>query len=214
MKKGCTETVLKKAITYQNLDGEEVTEEFHFQLTKAEVAERALIEGSGYADRLKALSVETDGAKIIKHFKEILESAVGRREGQLFIKNDDVRNHFMFSGAYDVFFMDLLEEKDSGAEIIKAMLPKDAHEAIDAELAKRNATTTELPAAPPKLEGESDGVVTLTEDEAQVQTLESGKDETPAWLKEKRQPTKDELKKMSQAEMLKVFEAREKGIIS
>lgn len=206
--------MLKKVISYQNLDGEEVTEEFHFQLTRAEVAERALVEGEGYADRLKALSMETDGAKIIGHFKEILQSAVGRREGQLFIKDDEVRKHFMFSGAYDVFFMDLLEEKDSGAEIIKAMLPKDAHEAIDAELAKRATTTVELPADAPKLEGEPEGVVTLTEDEAQVQILEPSKDETPAWLKEKRQPTKDELKKMNQTEMLKVFEAREKGIIS
>lgn len=206
--------MLKKAISYQNLDGEEVTEEYYFQLTKAEVAERALIEGDGYADRLKALSVETDGAKIIAHFKEILQSAVGRREGQLFIKDESIRRQFMYSGAYDAFFMELLENEDSGAAAIRAMLPKEAHEAIDKELAKQKDTTTvELPAGAPTLEGETPGAVQLTDAEAKVETLESGKDDTPAWLKDKREPTQKELREMGKEEMLQVFQAREKGII-
>lgn len=203
--------MLKKVISYQNLDGEEVTEEYYFQLTKAEVAERALIEGDGYADRLMALSTETDGAKIIAHFKEILQSAVGRREGQLFIKDEAIRKQFMYSGAYDAFFMELLENEDSGAAAIKAMLPKDAHEAIDKEMAKQKSTIVELPAGAPELSVE--GAVQLTDAEAQVQTLEPGKDETPAWLKEKREPTSKELREMGKEEMLQVFQAREKGII-
>lgn len=198
--------MLKKAITYQNLDGEEVTEEFHFQLTTSEVAERALIEGDGFAERLQSLSVERDGATIIKHFKEILRSAVGRREGDLFIKNEAIQNRFMFSGAYDAFFMDLLNEKDSGAEVIRAMLPKS--EAIDKEIARLTAEG-KLPAP----SGTPEGAVQLTDAEAEVQTVELGKD-VPAWLKEKRQPTQAELREMPREEMTKVFEAREKGIIS
>lgn len=216
--------MLKKTITYENLDGEKVTEDFWFQITKSEVIERALAEGEEkYALMLKQLEVEKDGAKIIAVFKDILGSAVGRREGQLFIKSDEIRNRFMFSGAYDVFFTDLILGGDSGAAVLSAMLPKDAQEAVEEELRKRGIKT-DISASPPILEGtvadaevqaskpQPDTFPTNLERAVQMTSAESkvtdvvtqpageSKDDEPLWLKEGRYATPKELMLMGPEE--------------
>lgn len=195
--------MLKQSITFQNLDDEEVTEDFYFQITKAEVAEKALIEGEGYYERLRDLSVEKDGAKIISHFKAILASAVGRREGQIFKKSQEITDYFMFSGAYDAFFMGLMEKPDSGASIIAAMLPKDAQEEAARVIKERGLETVELPES-----GTIEKVAEPTDDEpatgpqtpSGASSVNQRADDEPLWLKETRYPTKQELMKMGPEE--------------
>jgi hypothetical protein len=132
--------MLKKAITYQNLDGVTVTEDFYFNISKAEALEKAIAEGEGYEERLRALAKAEKGEEIIAEFKSVLGAAVGRREGNLFIKNDEIRNNFMFSGAYDAFFFELIQSPDSGASIISAMLPTGIQADVDKALAERGIT--------------------------------------------------------------------------
>lgn len=193
--------MLKQSITFQNLDDEEVTEDFYFQITKAEVAEKALVEGEGYYERLRDLSIERDGAKIIQHFKAILASAVGRREGQIFKKSQEITDYFMFSGAYDAFFMGLMEKPDSGASIIKAMLPKDAQEEAAKIIKEKGLDVVELPES-----GTIEKVAEPAEPTTGPQTPsgassanQSAGDE-PIWLKETRYPTKQELMRMGSEE--------------
>lgn len=201
--------MLKQSITFQNLDDEEVTEDFYFQITKAEVAEKALIEGEGYYERLRDLSAETDGAKIIGHFKVILASAVGRREGQIFKKSQEITDYFMFSGAYDAFFMGLMEKPDSGASIIRAMLPKDAREEATRLMKERGLEVVELPGSgtvekvaepeKPMVSQETVDQAKAISDHRDAQSQSSDNDE-PIWLKETRYPTKQELMKMGSEE--------------
>lgn len=237
--------MLKKAITYQNLDGVTVTEEFHFQITKAEVAEKALVAGAEYAEQLRKLTIERDGAKIIAIFKELLTDAVGKREGNLFLKNDDIRNSFMFSGAYDSFFMELLQSPDSGAQVIVSMFPSDMAEELNTELKKGGVTTVELPGGP-VTKSEVDGIQSdaeaqaakpqpqfstpaeiaaehrVTDTESATTQLrdtllptpsEKGTDDDPAWLKEGRNPTRDEMRKMSKEDLQFAFKLKESGVL-
>jgi len=122
--------MLKKAITYKDIDGVTVTEEYHFQIDQSEAAKIMMIEGDDYGDRLKKLADERDGKKIMEAFDELLSAAVGRREGKLFIKNDEIYKHFRYSGAYNAFFMELINSEDSGAAQIAAMFPEEARESI------------------------------------------------------------------------------------
>lgn len=218
--------MLKKTLSYENLDGETVTKDFYFQITKAEVVEKAMANGDGYLESLGQLSAETNGAEILRHFKDILSNAVGQRQGQLFIKNDDIRNEFMYSGAYDQFLLEMLEAPDSGASQIRAILPKDAQKLVDEEAAKRGIKidSPELPASPPVLEGEvAKPEPTFTGDikRAVAETdaakapapAQTGTDDDPVWLKEGRNPTRQELMKMSKDEIQFAAKMREAGML-
>ena len=68
--------MLKKSITYKNFDDETVTEEFYFNMTKAELVELELSEQDGLADTLQAIIDAKDGAKIIEYFKKIILMAL------------------------------------------------------------------------------------------------------------------------------------------
>lgn len=214
--------MLKKSITYTDIDGKTVTEEFHFQINKVEVAEREVAHGIGYLDSLKSLTIEKDGAKIIAVFKDFLFSAVGRREGNLFIKNDDIRNQFMFSGAYEAFFMDLISGADSGAAMMAAMLPAEYQEAAKAEVAKLEKKESlravpDISTLPPKPPEEQLAALAGVLGPERVEKIANATAENPSneptWLLEMRNPTSVELREMGKDEMLLAAQMRETGLL-
>lgn len=210
--------MIKKTITYSNLDGVEVSEDYWFQITKAEFVKKALKEGGEvYLNKLRALSELTEkeiagkGRELMETFEMLLGDAVGKREGDLFIKNDEIKKRFLFSGAYDKFFMDLIEGPDSGAAFLSNVLPKGAQEEIEKEMKKRGmtvegeATEVATPAQPtPFPESLENAVQANSTPEMQAvapQLEEAGKDDEPAWYKESRYPTSKELMKAGPEEL-------------
>lgn len=119
--------MLRKTITYKNFDDETVTEEFHFNLTKAELAEMELGHKGGMQKYLEDIIASEDGAKIIASFKAILTASVGKKseDGKRFVKNQDIIDEFLESGAYSEFFMELVTNAEAGAKFIKAIVPSD-----------------------------------------------------------------------------------------
>jgi hypothetical protein len=69
--------VLKKTITYEDLDGGKVTEDFYFALSKAELAEMRLRQGDGFDGFLQAIVEAKDGNALIDLFKNMLRMSVG-----------------------------------------------------------------------------------------------------------------------------------------
>jgi len=216
--------MIKKTISYKDLDGNEKTEDFWFQITKAEFVKRAMAEGGeGYLEKLDSLTnlkpdeMAGKGREIMDTFEVLLADAVGKREGDLFIKNDTIKNRFLYSGAYDAFFMELITTPDSGAIFMRNMLPRDAHQEIDRLMAERGITPTEeAPAAtnseptpfPQSLEKavEANKTPELETDAPVLEVdhrvlAEASKDDEPVWFKEQRYPTRKELINMPQEEL-------------
>ena len=127
--------MLKKAITYQDLDGNDVTEEFYFNLSKAEIAELELSVEGGLAAQLAQILKDNQPGQIIKSFKRIIMLSVGRRseDGKRFIKNDEVRDEFMQTDAYSVMFMELCTDAVKAAEFIKGVIPADVAARVDVD---------------------------------------------------------------------------------
>jgi hypothetical protein len=188
--------MIKKTIKYKNLDGVDVQEDFWFKITPAEFVKRAMSEGGdSYIEKLQRLSdlskfseitqSEIDlgggrGREIMDTFETILRDAVGRREGDLLIKDETAKNRFMYSGAYDKFFMELITGEDSGALFFTAVLPSadQIQEALKEINARRVAEGKE-PVGP-------NG----------PRPVEAGKDDDqPKWLQEGRYATQQELLK-------------------
>lgn len=118
--------MLKKSITYTNIDGKEVTEDFYFNISKAELAEMELSKAGGMVDWIKFLEQTNDGGMIIAAFKDLIAMSVGERtQSGRFIKTDEIRASFMSSEPYSVLFMELIQNPNSITEFLTNVLPSD-----------------------------------------------------------------------------------------
>lgn len=117
--------MLKETITYEDFNGNQITEDFYFNLTKAEVMEMEFSEKEGLAKKLNDIIESSDRKQIIETFKEIILSSYGVKseDGKRFIKNDELRESFAQSNAFSELFMKLSTEADAAAAFVTAVIP-------------------------------------------------------------------------------------------
>jgi hypothetical protein len=134
--------MLKKTITYSDLEGNSVTDDFYFNLNKSELVELELSHAGGLSGHLQDLIKSEDGGKIIAALKGILSMSVGQKseDGKRFIKSEDITNGFLQSDAYSELFMDLVSQTDGAVEFITGIIPADmAKKVVDHELPEGDA---------------------------------------------------------------------------
>ncbi len=107
--------MLKKIIEYDNLDGERVAKEFHFNLSKTDLAEYAMTseDGGGLEVELRKMQSSDNPTQIFSVFKKILSLAVGVRVGDRFLKTDEIRSSFFDTGAYSEMFLSLVKDPEA-----------------------------------------------------------------------------------------------------
>lgn len=118
--------MIKKTITYTDYDGIERTEDFYFNLSKAELAEMNLTTEGGLDKKIKAIVDAKNGAEIIKLFKEIVLLSYGKKspDGRRFIKSKEITDEFIQTEAYSDLFMELATNADSASTFINGVIPK------------------------------------------------------------------------------------------
>ena len=118
--------MLKKTITYVDFSGTERTEDFYFNLSKAEVIEMEMGVVGGLAEMLKRIVAAQDTKTIFETFKEILLKAYGERspDGKRFIKSPELSEQFTQTEAYSVLLMELLTDPTYAAVFTEGILPK------------------------------------------------------------------------------------------
>ena len=119
--------MLKKTFQYTDFNGNEQEETFYFNLSKSEVIEYELQERAGMSTTLQRIVEERDNQKILAHFKDLVMKSVGRKsdDGRRFVKNDEIREDFLASPAYDEMFVWLMSEPGAGADFVNNVLPQD-----------------------------------------------------------------------------------------
>lgn len=117
--------MLKKTITYEDFNGETVTEDFFFHLSKAELVELELSHDGGLSAALQRIVAAEDGKAIIAEFKNIILTAYGQRspDGKMFIKNQQLRDEFEATEAYSTLFMELVTDTDAASAFINGIVP-------------------------------------------------------------------------------------------
>lgn len=119
--------MLKKVITYTDYDGLERTEEFRFNLTKAELMDMELTTVGTFSQLLQKIIDEKDLSRLAKLFKEVLLKSYGVKsdDGKRFIKSEELSTAFSQTEAYNVLYMELLGDTDYAVKFINEILPKD-----------------------------------------------------------------------------------------
>lgn len=118
--------MLKKAITYTDYNGVERTEDFYFNLSKAEVMEMELGTVGGLAEMLKKIVDSQDVPALIKNFKEIILKAYGEKspDGKRFIKSEELSTAFSQTEAYSTLFMELATDHEAASVFINGIIPQ------------------------------------------------------------------------------------------
>jgi hypothetical protein len=125
--------MLKREITFTNFDGEKVTETHFFHLSKTELVEMEVETNEGFQARMAKIIASKNNKDLIKEFKQIILMSYGEKseDGKRFIKNDELRDNFSQTGAYDQLFIELATDDKAAAEFIIGVVPKDlAEEAL------------------------------------------------------------------------------------
>lgn len=119
--------MLKKAITFKDFDGNEVTEEFYFNISKSELVELELSNEGGLEAYLKRIIASNDGKTIVQEFKKLILMSYGVKseDGKSFIKTDKVREDFQQTLAFDSLFFELSTDSDAATEFVKGIIPQD-----------------------------------------------------------------------------------------
>lgn len=132
--------MLKREITYQDFNGDTVTDTFYFNLTRTELVELEVSYDGGLEGALKRITETQNAKEIIAEFKKIVLLAYGERssDGKRFIKNNEIREEFSQTAAYDALFMELATDDGAAATFIQGIMPVEF----------RNVETVQLPQPP------------------------------------------------------------------
>ena len=117
--------MLKKTITYTDYNGLERTEDFYFNLSKAEIMEMELSTAGGLAEMIQRIVDAQDAPAIIKVFKDLVLKAYGEKspDGRRFIKSAEIADSFSQTEAYSQLFMELATDSDAAAAFVNGIVP-------------------------------------------------------------------------------------------
>ena len=119
--------MLKKTITYVDYNDVERTEDYYFNLSKAELMEMELSIAGGLSETIDKIIKAKDTPSLVKIFKELVLKAYGVKspDGKRFIKSDELREEFSQTEAYSQLFMELATNAEAAAAFVNGIIPAD-----------------------------------------------------------------------------------------
>ena len=117
--------MLKKTITYTDYDGNERTEDFYFNLSKAEVTAMELSTEGGIQKSLGKIISDQDGKGTVDVIRNLILTAYGEKslDGKRFTKSNELSEAFSHTEAFSDLFMELLTDADLAAAFVNGILP-------------------------------------------------------------------------------------------
>ena len=120
--------MLKKTITYTDYNSVERTEDFYFNLNKAELMEMEMSMSGGLTGMINKIVAAQDAPSIIKVFKDLILKAYGEKslDGRQFVKKPELAEAFSQTEAYSQLFMELATNPEEAAKFVNGIMPAEA----------------------------------------------------------------------------------------
>jgi hypothetical protein len=140
--------MLKREISYEDLDGNKVTDTFYFNLFKGELVDLELSAQDGFGVMLQRIIQAKNAKLLVEEFKKLILMSYGKKseDGKRFIKSAELREEFSQTAAFDALFMELSTDETAAATFVQGVIPKDMSGVFAEALAAPVATA---PLAPP-----------------------------------------------------------------
>lgn len=133
--------MLKKTITYEDWDGNSVTEDLYFNLTRTELADNLHLK-----DELEALAKRFEARKgdleveeiqavldLVKKFAQ-MSYGVRSEDGKRFSKKPELWEEFMETAAYDAFMIELFSDEAKSMEWMLGIMPKELRDDLERDV--------------------------------------------------------------------------------
>ena len=131
--------MFKKTVTYEDYKGNTRTEDFYFNLNKAELVELELSTKGGLTVTMDRIIAAQDNPTLFKIFKDLVSKSYGvlSDDGRKFIKNQEILDDFMQTEAYSIIFSELATNAEAAAEFFNNVIPQNlAKELAEEEVNK------------------------------------------------------------------------------
>lgn len=124
--------MVTKTITYVDYDNNEVTDEFCFNLNRAEIIRLNMEYGGDFEKAANAIVASKDTNAIFTLFEKLIRMSVGVKspDGKRFVKTEDARSAFFDSEAYAEFLLELIQDKDKMQAFVTNIIHKVGPDAI------------------------------------------------------------------------------------
>lgn len=124
--------MLKKTITYTDLNGIERTEDFYFDMSKLEIVKMQVSTKGGYDVQLKSIAADLNGALIMEFFENFIAKAYGEKseDGRRFMKSEEISKAFMETPAYEVLFEELVTDDKAAADFVNTVMRSNTNKAV------------------------------------------------------------------------------------
>ena len=127
----------KETITYTDFNGVERTEDFYFNLSKAEVYEMEMTTNGGLIEMVQNIVKAKDIPSIANIFKSFILKAYGEKspDGKYFNKIDEktgraLSERFAQTEAFSVLYMMLAQDDKKAADFFNDIVPKPDKQAV------------------------------------------------------------------------------------
>lgn len=125
--------MLKKTITYTDYDGRERTEDFYFNLTKAELIEMDFSAKGGMQKLLEQITETNDRKRLIELVKDLILRSYGVKseDGRRFVKTKELSEEFSQTEAFSELFMEVGTDDVAAVAFVKGILPQGLAAEVD-----------------------------------------------------------------------------------
>jgi hypothetical protein len=198
--------VLKKSITYENpFTSQPVTEDFYFHISKADIVRMEVeehkesftaVDGNTYTGmqaKLQRIVEAEDGKAMMPLFEDIIRRSYGRKDGDRFLRTEEIWLDFKGSGAFDELLFELCTQADAAADFVNGAMPGNLEEI--AKEASMQIAAKKPPAKKRATKKAANAQESLEEDEVNSTRLAQATTDNPVEL------TQDEVVAMDPADL-------------
>jgi len=135
-----------RTIRYTDLNGESKSVDYWFSLGKTDAIELDFVHRKNPKQYLESIAANQETKNLMEVWKDMLFRAVAIRKNDYLVKNQDVLEEFIGSGAYEQLFNELAESEDGGANFFLSIMPQEVQDnaAAEAEQVNQDYSNDEL----------------------------------------------------------------------
>lgn len=114
----------KITVSYENFDGETVSEDLYFHLNVREIQDMETWSPS-LTERIAQISKTQDGKAVFDLIRDVIETAYGERseDGKRFVKTPKIKENLTQGLAYDELVVGLIDGSIDMDKFIKGLIP-------------------------------------------------------------------------------------------
>lgn len=119
--------MFKHTVTYEDFNGDIREETLYFNFSKPEIMMMNRKDNGSYVKNLEAVAASEDPMLIMDTFNDLLLDSYGIKsdDGTRFLKNEEIRNKFAQSIAYETILFEMIENPELIEVFMTGVLPKD-----------------------------------------------------------------------------------------